>query len=111
MDYKQIIYINTGVKLLRQLTEQNFAVVYDTTEEMWALSILLDNNENGEISIIPITMSKGLEIMAQFMQMIMNVFVISKGQFPDEAILKLSDYEYLLTGAEEDEMHDKNKCS
>lgn len=111
MDSKQIIYINTGVKLLRQLTEQKYVVVYDNMEEMWALSILLDKDENDEISIIPIVMAKSLEIMAQFLQMIMNVFVISKGQFPDEAILKLKDYEYLLTGAEEDEMHDKNKCS
>lgn len=111
MDYKQIIYINTGVKLLRELTEQNFVVVYDNIEEMWALSILLEKDENDEISIIPIVMAKGLEIMAQFLQMIMNVFVISKEQFPDEAILKIKDYEYLLTGADEDEMHDKNKCS
>ena len=111
MDSKQIIYINTGVKLLRQLTEQNFVVVYDNTEEMWALSILLDKNENGAISMVPIVMAKGLEIMAQFIQMIMNVFVISKGEFPNKAILTITDYEYLLTGAEEDEMHDKNKCS
>lgn len=111
MDYNQIININIGIKLIRELTGEEFIVAYVNEQELWALGILLEKCENESISMIPIVMAKDLAIMAQFIQMIMNIFAITKKQFPDSAILNLQDYDYLLTGANVDEVHDKNKCS
>lgn len=103
--------IKEGVRLLNTVTDRPYVVVYDNASDLWALAYQRKYVKNQYIDIVPVVMAKDLNIMAQFIQMVINVFIIIKDRYFDNAVIHLTDYDYLITGENDTEVHDKNKCS